>query len=114
MSTDIDPEERFAAVVEALRDEPGVTPPNAPGGRRFGSSALQVNGSIFAMVVRCHLVVKLPAGRVAVLIAEGTGGPFDAGKGTPMKEWLTVLRDDDDTWLALAREALDFVSARRR
>jgi hypothetical protein len=31
-----------------------------------------------------------------------------------MKEWLTVLADDEETWLALAREALAFVSRRSR
>jgi hypothetical protein len=31
-----------------------------------------------------------------------------------MKEWLTVSGADHGTWLALAREALDFVGSRRR
>jgi hypothetical protein len=31
-----------------------------------------------------------------------------------MKEWLTVVADDEETWLALANEALDFVGSRRR
>lgn len=105
-------EGRFAALVETLLWEPGVTPPDAARGRRFGSDALKVNGSIFAMLTRGHLVVKLPRERVAALIAEGAGEPFDAGKGTPMKEWLTVLGDDEETWQTLAREALTFVRAR--
>ncbi len=57
------------------------------------------------------LVVKLPRGRVDSLIANGSGMPFDAGKGRPMKEWLTVATDDAETWLILAREALEFVGA---
>lgn len=48
------------------------------------------------------------------LIGGGIGGPFDAGKGRPMKEWLTVTADDEATWLSLAREALNFVAARHR
>ncbi|GAC1639423.1 MAG: hypothetical protein NVS4B2_28860 [Chloroflexota bacterium] len=103
-----DLEQRSTAVVEALVTEAGVTPPDALD-RRFGSSALKVDGKIFAMLVRGHLVVKLPRDRVQALIHDGTGGPFSAGKGTPMKEWLTVLSVDDDTWLALAREALAVV-----
>lgn len=103
------PEERFAAVVAALADRTGVTIPNESGRRGFGASALKVNGSIFAMLTRDHLVVKLPSDRVTALLQNGIGAPFDAGKGTPMKEWLTVVEDDEDTWLALASEALAFV-----
>lgn len=107
----IDPRERFAALVAVIGHEPGVTPPDASS-RRFGSSALKVNGSIFAMLTRGRLVVKLPRGRVDDLIQEGIGSAFDAGKGTPMKEWLIVLDDADDMWRALAREALDYVGRR--
>ncbi|MGI8827166.1 MAG: hypothetical protein ACR2JC_16300 [Chloroflexota bacterium] len=104
----VNPEERFAALVDALAAEPGVTAPGESGRREFGSSALKVNGSIFAMLTRGLLVVKLPRDRVNASIQDGIGDPFDAGKGTPMKEWLTVA-GDEDTWLTLAREALDFV-----
>jgi hypothetical protein len=108
----VDAEERFAVVVDELAYQTGVIAPFESGHRGFGSSALKVNGSIFAMLVRGHLVVKLPRDRVNALIQDGTGGPFDAGKGTPMKEWLTVLGDEEDTWLGLARESLDFVGRR--
>jgi hypothetical protein len=67
-----------------------------------------VNGSIFAMLSHGALVVELPTARVAELIADGAGGPFDAGKGRPMRQWLTVA--DDVARTALAREALAFVS----
>ena len=30
-----------------------------------------------------------------------------------MKEWLTVVDEDDATWLALSREALDFVRSKQ-
>jgi hypothetical protein len=48
------------------------------------------------------------------LIDSGTGMSFDAGKRRPMKEWLTVVVDDEETAIALAREALNFVRARSR
>ncbi|HEX2041230.1 MAG TPA: TfoX/Sxy family protein [Acidimicrobiales bacterium] len=104
----VETEERFAAVVRELADRPGVELPE-PARRRFGSDALKVNGSIFAMVTGGSLVVKLPRHRVDALISDGTGAPFDSGKGTPMKEWVRVVTDDQATWLSLAREALDFV-----
>lgn len=105
------PEERFNALVDEFRASPGVSVPGEPGRRGFGSSALKVNGSIFAMIAGGRLVVKLPRDRVDILIGTGTGAPFDAGKGRVMKEWLTVMADDQETWLALAREALDFVGS---
>ncbi len=106
----MDARQRFAALVDELVGEPGVTPPT--GGRQFGSDALKVGGSIFAMVYRGDLVVKLPAARVAELIAAGAGGPFDTGRGRPMRQWLAVSPDAD--WPALAREALAFVGSPAR
>ena len=85
---------------------PGVTPPQ--GGRGFGRTALRYERKIFAMWVRGQLVLKLPANRVDALIAAGTGVRFDANKGTPMREWLSLDLDADLAWLPLAREALDF------
>lgn len=108
------PEERFAALVDVFTGQPGVTGPDDGGRRGFGSSALRVHGSIFAMLTRGQLVVKLPAGRVTALIADGHGGPFHAGKGRPMKQWLAVTTTDHDAWHRLAREALEFVGSQRR
>ncbi|MDP8936289.1 MAG: TfoX/Sxy family protein [Actinomycetota bacterium] len=101
-------EERFAALVQEFGAYPDVEPPGGSNRRRFGSDALKVNGSIFAMVTGGRLVVKLPRDRVEALIANGTGSPFDSGKGRPMKEWVTVA-DDDEAWRALTGEALAFV-----
>lgn len=108
----MDAEERFAALAEKFAGLPGVELPGGPGSRRFGSQALKVNGSIFAMVTGGRLVVKLPRDRVDALIADGTGAPFDSGKGRPMKEWVAVTAEDDGTRLALAQEALAFVRSR--
>ena len=97
----------FTDVVDAMLGLEGVEPPR--GGSGFGSGALKVAGRIFVMCPREHLVVKLPAARVAELVAEGVGVPFDANKGRPMREWLTVTDDSQQTWLRLAREAYEFV-----
>jgi hypothetical protein len=110
----VNAEERFAELVATLADVPGVTVPDGPAGSRFGSSACKVDGSIFAMLTGGALVVKLPADRVAQCVADGTGAPFGAGKGKPMREWLTVVPDDPQVWSALAREALHFVGGPRR
>jgi TfoX/Sxy family transcriptional regulator of competence genes len=108
------PEERFDVLVEEFASTPGVTPPGHGGSRGFGSSGLKVNGSIFAMLTRSQLVVKLPRVRVDELIGSGVGDPFTAGKSRPMKEWLAVVGDDEQTWRSLANEALAFVRSRHR
>ena len=75
-------------------------------GRQFGASALKAGGSVFAMLQAGRLVVKLPAERVAELIADGTGGPFGHEGRSPMRQWLVV--QDDARWDDLADEALAF------
>ena len=101
------------ALFESLCDEyAGVSGVAVPeGGSGFGSNALKINRSIFAMLVNDQLVVKLPAGRVAELISSGDGLPFDAGKGKPMKEWV-ALSVDDAASRELVAEAMAFVAQR--
>lgn len=105
-------EDRLAELVEEFAGDPAVELPTAGGSRRFGSDALKVNGSIFAMVVGGNVVVKLPRPRVDALIADGTGTPFGTGKGRPMREWVALPGADRATCAALAGEALAFVRSR--
>jgi hypothetical protein len=105
------PQERFDAVVDELIGVAGVTPPS--GGAGFGSHALRFQRKIFAMLVRDRLVVKLPRARVDELVATGSGVHFDANKGTPMKEWLSLNPDAGLPWAAMAREALTFAATGR-
>ncbi|MFI5300709.1 MAG: TfoX/Sxy family protein [Polyangiales bacterium] len=104
-------EDAFAALVAAFSRDADVEAPEATR-RAFGSNALKVKGRIFAMLVRGELVLKLPQARVVALIAAGKAGPFDAGKGKPMKEWATIESSPGE-WSALAREARAFVEAQR-
>lgn len=98
--------------MDAFRARLDVTVPGESSRRGFGSAALKVNGSIFAMLPGDQLVVKLPRTRVTALLEAGAGQPFDAGKGTPMKEWITVASDEERTWRDLAEEACEFVRSR--
>ena len=102
-----------AELFESLCDEyAGVTGVTVPeGGSGFGSNAIKINKSIFAMLVDDRIVVKLPAVRVSQLIAAGDGVPFDAGKGKPMKEWVGLTVDDEAS-RQLVSEAMAFVSRR--
>jgi hypothetical protein len=106
------PADRFQDLVDDLVGTDGVTPPR--GGSGFGRSALRFQGKIFAMFVRGRLVVKLPAERVEALAAAGAGVHFDANKGTPMREWLSVDPGSPRPWLPLATEALDFARRSQR
>jgi hypothetical protein len=101
-----DPAGRFSDLVDELVGIDGVTPPQ--GGAGFGRSALRFRRKIFAMLVRGRLVLKLPESRVSALVAAGAGVPFDANKGTPMREWLSLDPESGLDWVPLAREALAF------
>jgi hypothetical protein len=107
-----DAEELFADLVDSFAGEEGVEPPRDAGPRRFGSNALTASGSIFAMLTRGELVVKLPAARVSELVTKGAGLPFTAGKDRQMREWVVVAGSDPQEWHALAREAMRFVRGR--
>jgi hypothetical protein len=105
-------DERFAALVAELTGLDRVT--FGAGRRGFGSGTVQIDGRIFAMINRGRLVLKLPRDRVAALVASGEGGPFDAGKGRPLAEWLALGDADDARWRDLALEAADFVGGAGR
>ena len=107
MPDDLDYAELFSALGAEYSGVTGVSVPE-PGGRGFGSDAIKINNRIFAMLAGGRLVVKLPRARVTELIDTGRGEPFDAGKGTPMKEWVTLTRDEEEC-RALVVEALAFV-----
>ena len=100
---------RFATVIDAFARDRRVT-----SGTMMASVGLKVDGKIFAMLVRGRLVLKLPASRVSEMVAAGAGEHFDANKGTPMKEWLSLDPQSAEPWLPLAREALDFAGPARR
>jgi hypothetical protein len=98
--------DEFETVAAAFIDRNGVT---LGAGRGFGGNALLVDGRIVAMPNEAGLALKLPAPRVAALLASGDGLPFDAGKGRPMKEWVVVPHRSKGLWRGLVEEALAFV-----
>jgi hypothetical protein len=101
------PEQRYAAIVEALKSEPGVIHST---GKGFGSGGLKAKDKMFACLTPDQaLLLKLPAARVKALVAAGEGRPFEPRPGRVMKEWVLVRPDAGADWLGLAREAMDFV-----
>jgi hypothetical protein len=107
----VDASQRFAVLVESVSGDPDVQPPDSAGGRRFGSEALRLGGSIVAMLVQGRVVLKLPRERVDALISAGDGEPFQDGRGRPMKEWV-ALTGDPDADRGLLEEALDLARSR--
>jgi hypothetical protein len=106
----IDPERRYAELVETLTKNSAVKVGSAKKG--FGSAALQINNKIFAMLSsKGNFVVKLPRIRVDSLVASGSGKRFDPGHGRLMKEWLALEPTSDEDWLELAGEAMNFVGS---
>jgi len=103
---------RFAEIIEAFAGEATVSV-GQKGKKGFGSSALQVNGKIFAMISSSgNFVVKLPKQRVEELEASELGAKFDPGHGRLMKEWLSLNHSSINECLPLAREALSFVAGK--
>jgi hypothetical protein len=101
----LDPIQQFDEVVNAFADDPAVTRSDRRG---FARGGLMRDGKLFATLRGDALLLKLPSPRVAELIATGAGLPFDANKGQPMKEWITVRAAPGVDWLALSREAARF------
>jgi hypothetical protein len=89
--------------------------PDVERARMFNSDGLKTrtNGRFFATVSRDHLLVKLPAGRVAELVAGGAGQPFHSG-GRLMREWVLLEPADEAACAAYVAEAHDFVAANPR
>lgn len=74
---------RFAAAVQALEKERGVTYAKQ-GSQVFRHSALKINDNIFAMDSSAgHFVVKLPKGGVDSLVAAGAGKALDFVRRLP-------------------------------
>jgi hypothetical protein len=99
---------RFDAIADELSGIEGVA--RGSGRRGFGADALTVDGRIFAMVRHDRIVLKLPASRVAELVQARDGGPYDAGKGRPMREWIALEPKSRRRWRTLTREAMAFVA----
>lgn len=80
----------------------------------MGLPCLRVNGAFFASCDRKSddLLVKLPATRVAELIAAGQAEPF-APAGRQFREWAAVPLARRRSWKQLIQESLEFVGGRR-
>ena len=102
------PNEAYEALEAHFLARPGIIRQVKRG---FAEGGLMTAGKLFAVQHGGdQLLLKLPAGRVAALIATGKGAPFTAGMaGRVMKEWVLVQPEAAEDWLSLATEAEAFV-----
>jgi hypothetical protein len=94
----------FWELAQQLLGEPGITRSTM-----MGYPCLRANSTFFACVERAtgHLIVKLPAHRVAALVATGQALPF-APSGRTFREWAVFPVADPAEWRALLAEAREF------
>jgi len=71
----------------------------------FGFDCLRINGKVFAKLHNGHLVIKLPATRIAALIESGLASSYGF-RGRLLKEWAVLSTSKDI--IALAEEARVF------
>lgn len=96
-------QELFWELVEPMYADPAVARSTM-----MGLPCVRLDGRFFASLDRDTgaLLVKLPAERVAQLIAAGDGEPF-APAGRVFREWVAVHRPDRRRWRRLLSEARD-------
>lgn len=98
--------EPLAPLVRAFAKDAAVT--------AFNATSLCVDRKVFVMVVRERLVLKLPAERVAGLVAQGVGALHDLGNGRLMKDWLALDPAAASQALALAKESRAFAAPKAK
>jgi TfoX/Sxy family transcriptional regulator of competence genes len=83
--------------------------PDVAIGRMFGSEGLGVRGKIFAFIgFEGGLMLKLAERRTTELEDAGVARRM-VMRGRPMREWVTVDADAEDSWRPLIAEAYAFV-----
>ncbi len=87
--------------------------PSVTAARMLHAPGLRTAGGFFAFSNGRDVVVKLPAARVAALVAAGEGRPCVIRKGSPLREWV-CLDPGHDRLDALVTEARDFVATIER
>lgn len=99
-------DEVFAAV---SRQVLGLFPEDEHG-RMLHAPGLRTGGKFYAFAAADHLVVKLPAARVAEIISSGTGVACSPRPGHPMKEWVRLPAPDAASCRSAVLEARSFVA----
>ncbi|HET7475608.1 MAG TPA: hypothetical protein VFJ97_06230 [Dermatophilaceae bacterium] len=95
----------FEEVCARQLQHPGVTM-----GRALSQPGLMTGGKLFAFLLPDgRFVVKVPAARMAELVATGVGAPMTMGRRT-MRQWVAVAGREPE-WDGLADEARLYVES---
>ena len=100
----------FAAVMRRVL----ALHPDDQEGRMLRSPGLRTAGKFYAFSSGDGVIVKLPAPRVAELVAGGDGLPCSPRPGRPMREWVELPACDEEPCLAYVLEARAFVASLAR
>lgn len=79
----------------------------------FGFRCLRIDGEFIGMPANDSLWVKLPAERVAAMLADGTGEPCEPN-GRRFREWVGIRPHDEELWMAYLNESIEFVRPGRK
>lgn len=74
----------------------------------FGFKCLRVDNQFVGMPANNQLWVKLPEERVNQLIETGIGVECRPN-GRTFREWVSIEKVDEELWLELLNESIDFV-----
>ena len=108
-------EQCFQADFEAAVDRVLAEHPQDEQGRMLHAPGLRTGGKYYGFATTDgHLVVKLPADRVADLIASGQGVECSPRPGRPMREWVQLPAPDEQACVDRLLEARAFVASLRR
>jgi hypothetical protein len=97
-------------IFSAVRHRVLALHPGDEEGRMLQSSGLKTAGKFYAFATADDVVVKVPAPRVKELIERGQGLPCSPRPGRPMKEWVRLPVDGEESCLSYVLEARTFVS----
>jgi Activator of Hsp90 ATPase homolog 1-like protein len=106
----MNPSERKTTMFDVAADRLLDSDPGVDRGRMFNADGLKIGGKFFAFPKHDEIVLKLPAERVEDLLTSGAGSPFDAGKGRPMREWVTVRPESAEDCAEYMVEARNFLA----
>lgn len=89
--------------------------PDAVKSQMFGKPCYKVNGKAFCCFFQEEMVFKLTGDVHHEALSFDGSQLFDpSGKKRPMKEWVQVSFDYQDSWEKFAQAAADYVKAKTR